>query len=84
MIANLTKIVIVPLLCLGILRLLGFTQDLLVSTIISISAPVAVGVTMFTAKYGCETELSASMVSISTLLSIITMPIIVALAQTIA
>ncbi len=84
MIANLTKLIVVPLLCLGILRILGFTGDLLVSTIISISAPVAVGVTMFTAKYEGETELSANMVSISTLLSIITMPIIVALSQTIS
>ncbi len=84
MLANLIKLILVPLLCLGILRIFGFSGELLISTIISISAPVAVGVTMFTAKYGGETELSANMVSISTLLSIITMPIIVALTQTIA
>jgi len=79
-----TKLIISPLCCLGILYLLGFRGDMLISTVISVSAPIAVAVTMFSAKYNGETELSANMVSISTLFSIITMPLIVALAQTIA
>lgn len=83
-IAILARIVIVPLACLGILYLLGFRGDLLVSTIISVSAPIAVAITMFAARYECDAELSANMCSLSTVLSIITMPLIVALTQTIA
>ena len=83
-IAILARLVIVPLASMGVLYLIGFRGDLFVSTVLSVSAPTAVAVTMFTAKYEGETELSANIVSLSTLFSIISMSLIVALAQTIA
>ena len=52
--------------------------------IIAASAPVAASTTMFATKYDCDTGLSVNLVSLSTLLSLITMPLIVALAQVIA
>lgn len=78
------RLLAVPLLTLGILYLCGVRDVLLVSSIISASAPVAAATTMFAAKFDCDTDLSVNMVSLSTLFSIITMPLIVGLAQVIA
>lgn len=76
------RLVIVPIASIIVLKLLGYGGTMFVSTIVSSCAPIAVAVTMFASSFGGDSELSANTVSISTLLSIITMPIIVALAQT--
>ena len=78
------KLIAIPLVSLVLLRLMGFGGVNFVATIIAASAPCAVGVTMFAAKFGNDTKASAKMVAVSTLFSIITMPLIVALAQTLA
>lgn len=78
------RLLAVPLTALGILYLCGVRGTLLVSMIIAASAPVAASTTMFATKYDCDTGLSVNLVSLSTLLSLITMPLIVALAQVIA
>lgn len=73
-----------PLAAVGIMYLCGVRGDLLVSMAISSSAPIAAITTMFSAKFGKDTELSVNMVSISTVLSLISMPIVVTIAQMIA
>ena len=78
------RLLVVPLTALGILYLCGVRGTLLVSMIIAASAPVAASTTMFATKSDCDTGLSVNLVSLSTLLSLITMPLIVALAQVIA
>lgn len=78
------RLLVVPLAALGILYLCGVRGTLLVSMIIAASAPVAASTTMFATKYDCDTGLSVNLVSLSTLLSLATMPLIVALAQVIA
>lgn len=78
------RLLVVPLAALGILYLCGVRGTLLVSMIIAASAPVAASTTMFATKYDCDTSLSVNLVSLSTLLSLVTMPLIVALAQVIA
>lgn len=78
------KLVGIPLICLGLLRIMGFSGIKLVTTIIAVSAPGAVAITMFAAKFDGDTKASAKMVAVSTLFSIVTMPLVVALAQTIA
>ena len=78
------RLLVVPLTALGILYLCGVRGTLLVSMIIAASAPVAASTTMFATKYDCDPGLSVNLVSLSTLLSLITMPLIVALAQVIA
>lgn len=80
----LLKLIIFPLLALGGIYLCGIRGVLLVSSVISVSAPTAAITTMFSAKYERNTPLSANMVSLSTIASLITMPLIVTLAQTIA
>ncbi len=78
------RLIVVPLICMGLLFLLGYRDTMLISMIIAASAPIAVAVTMFAARFEGDAENSANLVSVSTLLSIITMPLIVALAQTLA
>ncbi len=78
------RLLIMPILMLGALYLLGIRGTLLVSCVISASAPMAAMGTMFASKYGGEAELSASCVATSTLLSIITMTLIVGFASFVA
>ena len=84
-IAVLLRLIVYPLVSLGVLYLLGVRGTLLVSVIISLSAPVAAVTTMFSSKFGGgDTALSVDMVSLSTVLSIITMPAVITLAQLLA
>ena len=81
-IAVLLRLLVYPLVSLGILYLLGVRGTLLVSVIISLSAPVAAVTTMFSSKFGGgDTALSVDMVSLSTVLSIVTMPAVITIAQ---
>lgn len=87
MLSIFSKLVIIPFICIAVLYgsiKLGLPVDANIfrASIISISTPIAVAVTMFAAKFDGETALGANMASVSTLLSIITMPIIVATAMT--
>mgnify|MGYP000092614844 len=66
-----------------IFRLCGVTGALLTSCIISASAPTANNTVMFAAKYGRDTGLSSKVVAVITFLSILTMPLMIALSQTI-
>lgn len=75
------KLILIPFLALGILLLCDIDKSVLIACIIAISAPTAAMCTMFSAKYNQATDLSVNLVSVSTLLSIVTMPVIVGLAQ---
>lgn len=75
------RIVIIPAIALVLLYLCGVRGDMLTSLTISISAPTAAITTMFAAKFERDTELSVKLVTLSTLLSLITMPAFVAIAQ---
>lgn len=78
------SLIVYPLAALGLLYLIGVRGTLLVSIIISVSAPVAAITTMFSSKFGGDTELSVDMVSLSTVLSLGTMPLVIYIAQLIA
>ena len=78
------KLILFPLVAFGVIYLCGFRGDMLVSSVISFSAPTAAMATMFSAKFSANTPLSVSMVSLSTILSILTMPLIITLAQSVA
>ena len=79
-----TRLIIMPLLIMGGMYLLGIRGTLLVSCVISASAPVAAMGTMYASKYGGAAEFSASSVAISTLISIVTMTLIVGVATFVA
>ncbi|MBQ7133219.1 MAG: AEC family transporter [Ruminococcus sp.] len=75
------RLIVLPLISLFVLLLCGIKGPLLVSLVISVSSPVAAITTMMSAKYGHDTELSVSLVSSTTLLSLGTMPLIVGFAE---
>ncbi len=75
------RLIIIPLVVLGVLWVCNIRGSLLVSLIIATASPVAAITTMMSAKFDRDTELSVSLVSASTLLSLFTMPLVVGLAQ---
>ncbi len=75
------RLIVVPLVSLFVLLLCGIKGDILVSLVVAASAPVAAVTTVFTIKYDNDVNTSVNLVAFTTLLSIITMPVIVALAQ---
>lgn len=82
----LLRLVFAPFVSLLILYLLKFTplqieNTIAVASIIAASAPCAAFTTIFSEKYNRDTSLSVKLVSVSTLFSIITMPVFVAFAQ---
>ena len=78
------RLVIFPVLALGLLYLCGIRGTLLSALIIAASAPIGATTTMFSEKFGRDTELSVRLVSLSTLLSMLTMPLIIGITQLIA
>ncbi len=75
------RLFLVPLVALGGMYLCGIRGDVLVSMVIAASAPVAAATTMFATKFEADISLSVNMVSLSTICSVVTMPLIVALTQ---
>lgn len=78
------RLLVFPALVLGVMYLCGIRGEVLVACTISASVPTAANTTMFASKFNADTSLSVSMVSLSTIISVITIPIIVTLAKTIA
>lgn len=78
------KMIVFPFVALALLFVIGVRGDMLVSITISVSAPVAAITTMFSSKYSADTPLSVNMVSLSTVLSVVTMPIVVTVARLLA
>ena len=74
------RLVISPLMCLEGMYLCGIRGAVLVAGVIAASAPWAANTTMFAQKFDADVSLSAACVSLTTLLSVVTMPIIVGLA----
>lgn len=77
------RLIIIPLIGLGVGLLMGMDATALVACMVALCAPTAAVCTMFSVIYAQDSELSVSLVSMSTLLSIITMPLIIVLTQTI-
>ena len=75
------RLIVSPLVALGLCLVLGL--DAMVSTVVVIAAatPAAAVVTMLVSKFGRNAPLSSSLVSIHTLCSAITIPVMVALTQ---
>ena len=80
----LLRLVALPLLSLGICLALGLDSRLTVITVIAASAPPAALMSMFSAKFGLDTALASSLVSVQTAFSALTMPLLVSLANYLA
>lgn len=79
----LLRLIAVPLLAFGGMMLCGIRGTVLITCVIAASAPVAAATTMFAAKFDNDAKLSVNLVTLSTLLSVITMPLIVGFARTV-
>ena len=75
------RLVAVPLLALGALLLCGVRGDLLTACMICIATPVATACTMFATRFDRDPRLSVNLVSLSTLVSVGTLPLMVALTR---
>ncbi len=78
------KLLVFPLVGLGVMYLCGIRGVMLISSVISFSAPTAAITTMFSSKFERDIPLSVNMVSLSTLFSLVTMPLVITFAQYIA
>ncbi len=74
------RLVISPVIMLAGLYFCGVKGAVLVACVIAASAPAAANTTMFSEKFDGDTGMSSALVSVTTLLSVITMPIIVGIA----
>ena len=77
----LLRLVISPLLALGLCLLLGLRGDVAIVLMVAASTPPAALLGMFAVKYRCDASTASSMVSGVTALSVLTMPLFVGLAQ---
>ena len=75
------RLVAAPAVALGALLLCGVRGDLLTSCMICIATPVATACTMFATRFDRNPRLSVNLVSLSTLLSVVTLPLMVALTN---
>ena len=78
------RLLVIPVATAVIMSFAGIDSTLVVACVIASSAPTAATTTMFSAKFGKDVKLSVSIVAASTVLSIITMPPIIAFAQTLS
>lgn len=78
------RLIAFPMALLGVLYLCGIRGNVLTVLVIGASAPVGATTTIFSAKFNRDTDLSVRLVSLSTILSMLTIPLIVGLTQTIA
>lgn len=77
----LLKLVVLPLCMLGIFKLFGISGSLLTACIISASVPSATNTVMFAAKYGKNTSTASETVALSSVVSVLTMPVMIALSR---
>ena len=84
LLASLVRMLLLPSVAIALRYLCRVRGDMLVSAAISCSAPTAAITTMFASKFGGDTELSVNMVSLTTIMSLLTMPLMITAAQMIA
>ena len=75
------RLILIPITMLFVFKLIGVSGNMLIALTISASAPVATNTAMYAAKYENDTALSSELVGQTSIFSIATMPVIVALAQ---
>jgi len=78
------RLIVFPLLLLVVLWLCRAKGNVMIVSVIGMSAPVGATATIFSTKFDRDTGLSVRLVSLSTILSLVTMPLIIGLTQMIA
>ena len=75
------RLILIPVTMLFIFKLCGINGEMRTALTISASAPIATNTAMYAAKYDNDTALPSELVGQTSVFSIITMPIIVAVAM---
>lgn len=75
------RLVFIPVVMTLFFRLCGVTGDLLTAMAISASAPTATNTAMYAAKYDNDAGLGSEIAAQSSVLSVVTMPVIVAVSS---
>ncbi len=78
------RLILLPVLCITLLWLFGFRSQEFIALSIAVATPSAAATTMFASMYDRDVALSARLVSFSTLISIVTMPVLVAVCMLVA
>jgi predicted permease len=79
------RLLIVPAIALGAMLLIGSLEgELIFSIMIPICAPVAANSAMFAGQFGADGPLGSRLLAVSTVLSVVTMPVVLALARLLA
>lgn len=74
--ASALRLVILPLLFIGLLYIIGADKDVLVLTLFAFGTPLGLNTVVFPAAYGGNTETGASMAMISHTFCVITIPLL--------
>jgi hypothetical protein len=75
------RLVIMPMIMLGLAVALGLRNDVMVAVMIPAAAPIAATAILLPAMFGGDVDLASRMTQLSNLASAITMPLIIALSQ---
>ncbi len=81
LLVSLLRLVAVPLLALCLLRALPVPRMVFLACMLPACAPTAANAVMFAEKFGGDTDCGARIISISTLLSALSMPLLLSAAQ---
>ena len=74
------RLVVLPIITMFALKILGWEDIVSMPLILASASPVAAVATLFAVRYGLDSEYSTQAVSFTTLLSVITIPVIMMLA----
>ena len=77
----LVRLIGVPVVIMGLSRIFSLNETLTTACMISAAAPSANNTVMFSAKYGKDTALASKIVALNSFVSIITLPVMIALSQ---
>lgn len=77
----LVRLVGVPVVVMILSRIFSLSETLTTACMISAAAPSANNTVMFSAKYGKDTALASKIVALNSFVSIITLPVMIALSQ---
>lgn len=75
------RLLVIPVISAIVMSLFRIDSTIIVAFIIASSAPTAATTTMFAAKFSRDVDLSVGVVASTTVVSVITMPLVVAFSQ---
>lgn len=82
--ASLLRLLVVPLITLGVLLLAGVRGTLLTICMVPACTPAASVTTLFAVEFSGDRDAASRIIAVSTVLSILTMPLLIALTKTIS